>query len=135
MRFLFLQEYIHHVHNANPTDLTHASPYHQHKQWLWKEYAIMRWASLQTSASVSGFLRIIVMLTIQLMSLHPFFFSLFSAIRKSATLTSNLVDGLGKSLDIARGDPRHGDTAVLGRVDGVLRIRPLDLTIQSKGEN
>lgn len=65
----------------------------------------------------------------------PFFFSLFSAIRKSATLTSNLVDGLGKSLDIARGDPRHGDTAVLGRVDGVLRIRPLDLTIQSKGEN
>lgn len=67
--------------------------------------------------------------------LYTPFFSLFSAIRKPATLTGNLVDGLGKSLDIARGDPRHGDTAVLGRVDGVLRIRPLDLTIQSKGEN
>lgn len=35
-------------------------------------------------------------------------------------LTSNLVDGLGESLNIARGDTGDGDTAILGGVDGVL---------------
>lgn len=35
-------------------------------------------------------------------------------------LTSNLVDGLSESLDVARGDTGDGDTAVLGGIDGVL---------------
>lgn len=37
-----------------------------------------------------------------------------------AHLTGDLVDGLGKTLDVAAGDTGHGDTAVLGGVDGVL---------------
>lgn len=32
-------------------------------------------------------------------------------------LAGDLVDGLGQSLDVAGGDARHGDTAVLGGVD------------------
>lgn len=34
--------------------------------------------------------------------------------------TGDLEDGLGKTLDVARGDTGHRDTAVLGGVDGVL---------------
>lgn len=35
-------------------------------------------------------------------------------------LTGDLVDRLGESLHIARGDSGNGDTAVLGGIDGVL---------------
>ena len=35
-------------------------------------------------------------------------------------LTSHLEDGLSQALDIAGRDTSHGNTAVLGRVDGVL---------------
>ena len=36
------------------------------------------------------------------------------------SLTGHLEDGLGKSLDIVRGDTGNRDTAILGGVDGVL---------------
>lgn len=42
-------------------------------------------------------------------------------------LTSNLVDGLGKSLHVASGDTGHGDTAVLGGVYGVLGLLAIEV--------
>lgn len=38
----------------------------------------------------------------------------------SLNLTGNLENGLGESIDVGGGDTSHGDTAVLGGVDGVL---------------
>jgi len=49
-------------------------------------------------------------------------------VMKSFHLTGHLVDGLGESPDVARGDAGDGDTAVLGGVDGVLIRRQLYIT-------
>lgn len=52
---------------------------------------------------------------------HPKnFFFFVMLVMKSFHLTGHLVDGLGESPDVARGDAGDGDTAVLGGVDGVL---------------
>ena len=45
---------------------------------------------------------------------------------KILSLTGNLEDRLGKSLDIVRGDTGNGDTAILGGVDGVLETNISD---------
>lgn len=51
---------------------------------------------------------------------HPGPHSFIGRVFLSPNLTSNLEDGLGKTLDVAGGDTSDGDTAVLGGVDGVL---------------
>lgn len=42
-------------------------------------------------------------------------------------LTGDLVDGLGKTLDVSRGDTSNGDSAVLGGIDAVLLCQSVHL--------